>query len=300
MVQRRVGLGVPKAVIYWIAGALAVIAAALLINTARHGAGWPTRVDTPKERAARLAPYWQLVLPDGPGPHPAAVLLSGCDGVRDNMQYWATVLADHGRAALILDSHRPRGLDALESWRLVCAGQALPGAERAGDLAVALDALSGMDGLTDDIVVLGASHGGWTAMEFVRLAASGDIPPGLSGWPSPPEGLLKSVSALVVLYPYCGVLNAADSVPWSRAGKSLKMLMILAEDDSIVSTGACLSMADALREGGAEIETVVLPNADHGFDQSERSWISPLQFDAGLRAEAQAQVEAFLERVETP
>ena len=76
-----------------------------------------------------------------------------------------------------------------------------------------------------------------------------------------------------------------------------EMLMILAEDDSIVSTASCLEMADTLRAGGAEIETVVLPHADHGFDQSERSPISTLRFDAGLRAEAQWRIESFLRRV---
>lgn len=290
----------PKAVIWWLAGALAVAVAVLLLNTARHAVGVPTLIDTPPERAARLAPHWQLVLPDGPGPHPAAVLLSGCDGVRDNMHYWAKVLAESGRAALILDSHSPRNLDALESWRLVCAGQALPGAERAGDLAVAVDALMNMDGMTDDILIMGASHGGWTAMEFVRLALSGDVPPGLSAWQAPPETLLEPVSALIVLYPYCGVLNLADTVAWSSARNPVETLMILAEDDSIVSTPACLKMAGTLRDGGANIETVVIHNADHGFDQSERSPISPLKFDAELRAEAWVQVEAFLQRVAAP
>ena len=95
------------------------------------------------------------------------MLLSGCDGVHDNMEFWANRLAARGYRALILDSHRPRGLDRFEAWRLVCAGQVLPGAERAGDLAVALaDPALPAGGR----IVLGASHGGWAAMEFLRLA----------------------------------------------------------------------------------------------------------------------------------
>lgn len=64
--------------------------------------------------------------------------------------------------------------------------------------------------------------------------------------------------------------------------------MILAEQDSVVSTPACLGRAEALRAGGATITTEVLPGADHAFDQRERSPVSPLDFDAGLRERARA------------
>ncbi len=83
--------------------------------------------EAPEVRQARLAPGWRLLLPEGAGPHPAAILLSGCDGVHDNMDFWADLLVRRGRAALIVDSHTLRGLDADPAWRLVCAGLALRG-----------------------------------------------------------------------------------------------------------------------------------------------------------------------------
>lgn len=294
MVRPGMGAGVPKAVIWWLGGAVAAVLLVLALNTLRHAAGVATFEDTPRERLDRLAPHWRIVRPEGAAPTPAAILMSGCDGVRDNMGYWAEQFARDGRAALVLDSHRPRGFDLLESWRLVCAGQALPGAERAGDLAVALQALRDSGETTGDVVVFGASHGGWTAMEFVAHAAAGELPPALTAWPAPPEELLRTVSALVLLYPYCGILNGADDLTWPA---DLPVLMVLAENDGIADPDDCLAMAEALRARGAAIETHVLPGAGHGFDQREKSFLSSLNFDAAQRDRAKALIADFLARL---
>jgi dienelactone hydrolase len=224
-------------------------------------------------------------------------LLSGCDGVHDNMRYWAAQFRRNGRATLVVDSHTPRGLDAYQTWRLVCAGQALGGATRAGDLAVALQALATAPGLTDDIVIFGASHGGWTAMELVGLAIAEAVPPGLRRWPAQPAGLLERVSALVLLYPYCGILNGAGPARWRGAPPAL---MVLAGNDSIVSTPDCLDRADALRATGATVRTEIIDDADHAFDQREKSVFSTLPFDAGQRDAAQRLVTAFVDEHARP
>ena len=246
--------------------------------------------DTPAERRAQLEPFWRVRPPALGVPETGgAVVLSGCDGVHDNMDFWAGRLAGRGYRTLILDSHGPRGLDRFEAWRLVCAGQALPGAERAGDLAVALADPALPPG---GRVVLGASHGGWTAMEFLRLALTGQVPPGLGGWPSDPARLLRGLGGVILLYPYCGLLNGADGGDWNAAPP---ILMILAAEDRITSAPACEEMADRLRGRGARIRVEVLPGADHGFDQRERSALSPLSFDAALRDRTNREVEEFLE-----
>jgi len=269
---------------------LVVVLAGIGANTARQWAGLTGQEDEPSLRRAQLAAFWR-VLPAAAGQSPAgrAVLLSGCDGVHDNMDFWAARLADRGRRALILDSHGPRGLDRYDSWRLVCAGQVLAGAERAGDLAVALAGFRHPPGGT---VVLGASHGGWAAMEFLRLALTGQVPPGLRRWPEEPARLLQGLEAVVLLYPYCGLLNGADEGDWTAAPR---VLMILAAEDSIISTPACEDLADRLRARGARIEVQVLPGADHAFDQQERAVLSVLSFDAVLRDRAAGRVDAFLD-----
>lgn len=275
----------------------ALVTAAVLVlmlavtgaNTWRQWAGLTGAPDPVAIRRAQLEPFWSVRTPDGAIPETGgAVLMSGCDGVHDNMDFWAGQLADRGYRALILDSHRPRNLDRFEAWRLVCVGQALPGAERAGDLAVAL---------TDPVlpaggtVVLGASHGGWAAMEFLRLAVTGQVPPNLRRWPERPARLLQKLDAVVLLYPYCGLLNGADKGDWTATPP---ILMILAAEDRIISTPDCEDMANRLRQRGARIEVVVLPDADHAFDQQERAPLSFLSFDAALRDRAAAMVNAFL------
>jgi dienelactone hydrolase len=219
-------------------------------------------------------------------------LLSGCDGVHDNMGFWAEALARRGRAALIVDSHASRGLGRDPAWRLVCAGLLLRGPERAGDVAAALHALARAPQVdASDVVVLGASHGGWAAMEFVRLAAAGVTPPGLAGWPEPSGEARARVSALVLLYPYCGRLNGAGAEGWDAP----PVLMILAERDRIVSTPACAQRAEALERGRAQVQVEVVPGADHGFDQAHKAPLSPLPFDAEQRARALDAADRFLD-----
>lgn len=276
-----------------ILGALmtALLLVALALNTTRNYAGWQPDPDTPAERLARLAPHWRLLRPDTAGPHPVAVLLSGCDGVRDNMDYWARQFVAAGRAALILDSHAPRRLDRAQAWRAVCAAQVLPGSERAGDLAVALAALRDMPGIdATQVAVLGASHGGWTAMELLRQLAGTAPPPGLTDWPAPPAELAAELGPVVLLYPYCGLVSTADG-PWPDR---VRVLMLLAGRDSIADPAPCRAMAAAQLARGTDLTLRVDPKADHGFDQSERSRLSPLVFDPAATAWARARVIAFV------
>lgn len=267
--------------------ALIVLPVMLLgANTARNAAGTALTSDAPAVRLERLAPHWRMV-PEGRDVADAAgFVLSGCDGVHDNMEFWAGFFAGQGRPTLILDSHGPRNLDTAELWRLVCAGQAMPGEERAGDLAVAMAQSD-----RSDVVLLGASHGGWTVLEYVQLLVTGQVPPGLEGWPAPPEALMSRIGRVVALYPYCGLLSSIDEGDWSAAPP---IMIVASGQDEIVSTASCVDLADRLRERGARIEIEVLPGVGHGFDQSERSALSPLAFDPAARKEAAALVGAFV------
>lgn len=235
-------------------------------DTLRQWAGLAAASDTPAVRSARLEPIWRIVpaaqAHAGAG---GAVLLSGCDGVHDSMELSTARFADRGWPALILDSYDPHGLDQYESWPLVCIRQVLGGAERAGDLAIALTSSVLPAG---GAVVLGASHGDWTAMEFLRLAVTGQVPPGLQRWPTDAAQLLWGREVIVLLYPYCGRLSEADKSDWIAAPA---ILMILAAEDRIVSTPACQDLADLLRARGAWIKVIILLGADHGFDQREHA-----------------------------
>lgn len=279
-----------KPLILWLAAA-GLVLLALALNTARNYAGWQPDPDTPAQRLARLQPHWRLLRPATPGPHPVAVLLSGCDGVRDNMDYWARQFTAMGRAALILDSHAPRGLDRAQAWRAVCAAQVLPGSERAGDLAVALAALRRMPDIdATQVAVLGASHGGWTAMELMRALTRDAPPPGLTDWPAPRDSLAAKLGPVVLLYPYCGLVSTADGA-WPGG---LRVLMLLAGRDSITDPDACRAMAADQLARGTDLTLRIDPKANHGFDQSERSRLSPLEFDPKATSWARARVLPFV------
>ncbi len=250
-------------------------------------------LEAPEARLARLAPHWRVVLPEGPGPAPVAILLSGCDGPGDSMDFWAKELADVGWASLLLDSHIPRGLDRLQAWRLVCSGQALSGAERAGDVAVAIAALDGIEGVDSGrVVLLGASHGAWAAMEMIDRLGREAPPPGLTAWPESREAAAGRLQAAVFLYPYCGWFNrAAEGEPTHAA---VPVLMVLAGADTIVSTEDCEAAAERLARAGMAVQTHTLPGVDHGFDQRLHAVFSTLEFDSKATMVAAEFVTAFL------
>jgi dienelactone hydrolase len=129
-------------------------------------------------------------------------------------------------------------------------------------------------------------------MEFVAHAIADEIPTGLTRWPEPPDALLGRVSALVLLYPYCGALNSAAPDRWQDTPPTL---FVLAENDTIVSTPDCVARADALRSESAAIDIAILPGAGHGFDQREKSPLSTLYFDADQRDRAREIVLEYLE-----
>lgn len=275
---RKIGL--------WALACFALLFAVAASNTLRNRAEITITTDTPAERRALLEPAWRM-LPEGtPVTQAKALLMSGCDGPHDNMTYWATIMAQNERPSLILDSHAPRLLGDFPTWLLVCTAQILPGSERAGDIAVALSASN-----EPKMTLLGASHGGWSIMELLDRLSTGEVPPGLTEWPSPPEALSKRIDRVILIYPYCGVMNGARKGDWSDFPP---VLLLAAENDSVVSTPTCLQMVDDLRARGATVETVVLPEVDHGFDQDERPALSMLELVPEARSAARREIERFL------
>ena len=186
----------------------------------------------------------------------------------------------------------------MQSWRLVCFGQALSGAERAGDVAVALAALGTMDEIDGDHVVLfGASHGAWAAMELIDRLGREALPPGLSSWPEPREVAAGRLQGVMLLYPYCGQLNrTAEQAPTNTA---IPILMVLAGKDTIVSAARCEEVATRLAREGVDVRVETLPGVDHGFDQRVHRMFSTLDFDPEATARANEIVSGFLTALAT-
>lgn len=277
----------------WGAILAAAIALAMAANTgARLGGAIPRKPVA--DQAGLLAQGIEIRRPAGVARAPVGLLFSGCDGPRDNLDRWAEMLTDAGWAAAIVDSHGPRGFDADPVWRLICTGQLLAGPERAGDVAVAMDLLRRDPGLdTGRMVLIGASHGGWAVLELLGFDARGRRPDGLARWPgSGRAAAMAGLSGVIVLYPYCGRGARMARAGWTRP---VPVLMLLVENDAITGTRPCTELAGRMVARGLPVTTHVYPGVTHGFDQQDRSAVSPLRFDAATTRDALARGRAFLD-----
>ena len=277
-------------------GAVAVVAALLLAiggNSIGRYTGWTVPRLEPAALSAKLAPWYRVTRPDGSGPFPTALLLSGCDGPKDNLDRWAAMLKGIGWASIVVDSHGPRGISDYEIWRLVCTGQLLMGSERAGDLLVAIDDARRMRFVDPDrIVLIGSSHGGWAIMDLLSLDPPERLPTNLAALPpGAPADPLAGVAGAILLYPYCGQANRARHHPWTRP---VPTLFLLAQDDMIAPSGLCVDIADRMAAAGQPVEVARFDAVTHGFDQQDRSPLSPLEFDPEATAEAMAIAARFL------
>jgi len=279
----------------WLAGGLGaagVVLAAVALNALARYEGWWIPRLAPGALSAKLAPFYRVTKPQGAGPFPTALLYSGCDGPHDNLAAWAAMLNAQGWAAIVVDSHGPRGLLHHEAWRLVCAGQLLMGSERAGDVLVSVADARRMPFVDPArLVLLGASHGGWAIMDLLALDAEGRLPFNLAAPPPGPTDPLAGVVGAILLYPYCGEASRAARTGWSR---KLPTLFLLGAGDVIAPAGKCIALAERLTAEGVPVETRLFEGVTHGFDQQERSELSTLAFDAAATEAAMAAARQFL------
>ncbi|SFC62064.1 dienelactone hydrolase family protein [Tropicimonas isoalkanivorans] len=276
-----------------IAAGLAFLLGAAACSTVLYNAGLGADPVTPTALSAQLAPTYRLTTPRGEGPFPTALLFSGCDGPRDNLETWAQALAEAEWASLIVDSHSPRGLTEFERWRLVCMGQILTGEERAGDVAVALADARRMPKVDPSrLALIGASHGGWAVLEYLSSADHHDVPPTLTAWPLGAKPL-DGVAAVLALYPYCGELAQAPRRGWSS---DIPVMLLLAQGDTITNEQPCLRMVRQAARNGLPVETHVYSGVTHGFDQRDKAPLSTLDYFPAAAADAISRGTDFLNK----
>jgi dienelactone hydrolase len=279
---------------------LGAFAAFLLLavagNSLAHYRGWTVPKLEPAALSAKLSPYYQIMRPPGDGPFPTALLYSGCDGPKDNLERWSGMLNAQGWAAIIVDSHSPRGFSEHEVWRLVCAGQLFMGSERAGDVLVSLDDARAMRFVDpDNIVLIGSSHGGWAIMDLLSLDPPARLPFNLASLPGDSGAdPLAGVVGVILLYPYCGQANRARHHGWRR---SIPTLIMLSDHDVIAPSGHCIEIADSLKARGLPVKPLVFEGVTHAFDQQERSAFSPLEFNQQATGAALEVGAEFLDQV---
>jgi carboxymethylenebutenolidase len=184
-----------------------------------------------------------LLLPSGPGPHPAVLFVHGRSGLNERVQESARRLARRGFALLAPDYH---------------TGRFLPGNPVAHDPATEKDVEAGLDYLrtvpgvrADRVAVVGLSRGGYhAALLGVRR----------------PE-----VAAVVGYYPHLASPNAPEPVqvygymPEVEQWKVPALLMV-GEADHQLRREQVVRVAERLRERGVVVELVVYPGAQRAFD----------------------------------
>ena len=279
---------------------LVALGMALLLacNTLIHHRGWFSPERSPGALTREIEPGFDLSLPEGTGPWPTILLFSGCDGPKDNMERWAEAAVSAGWGAMVVDSHGPRGYDEAQIWRLICAGQLLPGAERAGDVAAAVAYARRQPGVDPDRIVLaGFSHGGWAILDMLALHGRDEPPYGLTVWPEGfRHGKIDGILGAILVYPYCGIGSLVSRSGWAA---DLPLLFLLVEDDQIANEAACLDLVDRMSAAGRETVVEVIPGTTHGFDQAEKSAFSTLEFSPEATAQAKAAIEAFLSEIDS-
>jgi len=199
---------------------------------------------------APLAIDATLVLPEGRGPFPAVVQLHGCAGVEATSFRWARWFADHGYAALVVDSLRPRGVKG----DCRTGPDEPPITARFDDAFGALRYLQGRpDVRADRVAAIGWSQGGVYAIAVIngpsleRARRRGVV--------LPPVGFAASVA----VYP-----GGCFSLVKERVIRPL--LVLIGEADDWTPAATCREMVEAMRARGADATIVTYPGAYHYFD----------------------------------
>ena len=242
----------------------------------------------PRDLSPALRPHDRLVMPEGPGPFPAVVVLHTCVGKVGHADRWADRLAAAGYAALVVDSMKPRGLENPVGRLLVCRGSTLTGTDRAADVLVSLEHLRGLPRVDPDrLALLGFSHGGWAALVAPGLAPDADLaaaaPGGIAG--------LRAVAAV---YPHCGADAGAGLGRWPG---DVALLMLLAGADTTVAVEPCRTLAGRRRHDGGQVALHVYDGADHAFDiPPDLTWgVGDGRHDAALADDSRRRILDFLD-----
>jgi dienelactone hydrolase len=256
---------------------LAAIALTLLLALPACEAAaqqWPPlTIDAANVGGLRSHKTGKLKLPDGSGPFPAVVVLSGCNGVKHSTRVWARRLASWGYAALIVDSFHPREL------KNVChRGGELSGPERAKDAFAAAAYLRTRPDIDPNrIGLLGYSHGGWTA-----LAAAGE--------PITVENGGKPFGAIVAYYPICH----QDRPPLAS-----DLQIIIGDADDWSSPKSCEALVAKYADASAHRPLLKLyPGAGHSFDVDRPARVylgHRLAYDAAAATDSFTVTKQFLD-----
>jgi dienelactone hydrolase len=248
-------------------------------------------------RSSMLSPYAQYYEPEGKGPAPLVILMSGCGGMIGSkgepntiMDKYAKAATRAGAYAVVVDSFRPRDIDFNSAIQTVCTGLQLRGMARAGD-ALAAERLAERHWSRsfDHVILSGWSHGAWSVMELLSAGPDAKTVGNLKVEPSS----ALAPDAVTLFYPYCGFLNGAGKKPWAFEGP---ILLATAEMDTIGKPEDCRKIVAGGRPSMAAVEDKLFEGMTHAFDEESQSEGSAFKYDPDISANAEALYSGFIAR----
>lgn len=208
---------------------------------------WPDVLAGSLEGKKRIEINAELFLPDGDGPFPSVIIAHDSGGTQRNHEFaYARLLAANGIAAVVLDSFKSRNV---KPNGLGIGNRVHPMTMTADVFSVLL--LIGTHPKIDPerVGLLGFSAGGYIAMH----AADWKVSEFFAGD--------RTFASYFAVYPSCQTqLKTLNPNP-------IPAMLLLAENDDVITADACLRLADRINAAGGQIETHVYPNAHHGFDR---------------------------------
>ena len=266
------------------------LAVALLFGACTPRESVPTSL---ADARARLEAGFQVMEPEGAGPHPTVLFFHGASDMSWQPAYEDMMkgFVGQGFAVVFVDMYDGRGV----SGHTVRQGDLLPRAT-AGDLMVAVDWVRRQPWAARDAIGLfGISFGAATIMDALVLAGPDGMPTSLL---EKPAAGLAGVKAAALLSPWCSAdimgFNLIRAVHEDFA-HHVPMLAILPQADSAADPALCLEILERNAARGMEIEMVRVAAAGHTFAQPVDDYGNAFpDYDAELAADAWGRIYAFL------
>lgn len=193
-------------------------------------------------------PTWIVFPEKADGKVPAMILLHGSTGVHKEREWvYAEKFAKMGMATVIIDTFAPRKIKSTAGNQ-----NAVSAAEMSKDVIQILQVVAKNPKIdTSKIGLMGFSKGGTatmrSALAFLNKKDDAEFALFIAMYPSCPDYRLKP----------------------RTTGKPIKV--ILGGNDHWTNPQSCIEVSDALRDNGADITTVTIPDAEHGWDVPGRS-----------------------------
>ena len=178
---------------------------------------------------------------------PAVVITPSSGGIAAHAElFYARLLANHGIAALVIDSFMPRGI-----VRTVEDQRQLTTAQSVGDAIAGHRWLSGQASIdASRIVVLGVSKGGMVAINTAIVAE-----------------LQRQQASEVRFAAHIAIAPGGCTSQWENpVTTGSPVVFILAEKDNYTAVPPCLDYVERMRAQGANVRLAVYPGVFHAFE----------------------------------